>query len=382
MKKYIFVFLTLVLVVLSIELISRSYFSETNSVSAEQVAKLDDGTEKILAARIKEREQNVGSTEVFDTNGKVNVLLLGLDKRVGQTEGHCDAIQMFTLDSKNQDITITALPRGTYSPLPPGKGTTSTDYYVSNACGLGGLEYGITQIEKILGQKADYVAIVGFSETLGIIRSLNLPTTETLQWLRRRHSYAIGEPQRARNHSTFLKTLLTTYLPKEKSTFDTAFQYLIYHMVETDLSFGQVQTLVETLRNMDLTQNPDRIRLAMKPAHEVQDIPYNPEHLDIKPGVDTLEGIQKKLLESINEKKNDPKFIVWAYDNDIWLQIEDVRKREEIRYDLLERYISTFEEKETQKNILADYILEKDNLGDSEWMEKGKTLLTKTLNPL
>jgi hypothetical protein len=120
----------------------------------------------------------------------------------------------------------------------------------------------------------------------------------------------------------------------------------------------------------------------MKPAHEVQDIPYNPEHLDIKPGVDTLEGIQKKLLESINEKKNDPKFIVWAYDNDIWLQIEDVRKREEIRYDLLERYISTFEEKETQKNILADYILEKDNLGDSEWMEKGKTLLTKTLNPL
>jgi len=91
------------------------------------------------------------NVDPFGEDGIVRVLILGLDSRAGQTAGHCDVIQMLEINKNNNTVSITAVPRGTYSPLPFGKANTSTDYYISNACGLAGLDYGIDKIEKILG---------------------------------------------------------------------------------------------------------------------------------------------------------------------------------------------------------------------------------------
>lgn len=335
----------------------------------------NEATDAVIEARRTAQTDIEKDANPFDKDGQVHVLLIGLDKRVGQTSGHCDVIQMITIDKTKESVNIMALPRGTYSPLPPGKGTTSTDYYVSNACGLGGLDYGIKQIEKILGQQADYIVVVGFSETLGILRTLKLPTTETLQWLRRRQVYAIGEPQRAHNHSTFLKEMMVKYIPKEKSALDTPLQYILYKMVQTDLSFDQAVAIGEALRSMNLSENKDNITLSMRPSHPVQDIPYDPEHLNIKPGADTVESIQKKLIESIEKKKNDKDFILWAFENDIWLQVEDAVKRETLHYEFLQKYLKYIPEKEKREELIADYILEMEHRELPEWQEKGKELL-------
>ncbi|PIR99002.1 hypothetical protein COT87_01740, partial [Candidatus Collierbacteria bacterium CG10_big_fil_rev_8_21_14_0_10_44_9] len=75
----------------------------------------------------------------------------------------------------------------------------------------------VKQIERILGKQADYLAIVGFSQTLGILRNLQLPAVDTLRWLRHRQSYAVGEPQRAHNHSTFIKQMTIKYLSDDVS---------------------------------------------------------------------------------------------------------------------------------------------------------------------
>lgn len=394
MKKYFLLFTATIVFLFSGYFFVRYYFIQKSSSNfnseelsksqAEANLRQDRAVQKIIESRrLAQTETDTDLTKnIFEKSDIVHILLLGLDKRIGQTQGHCDVIQMIAIDSKKQEVRITAVPRGTYSPLPPGKAVTSTDYYVSNACGLAGLDYGIAQIEKILGQKADYLVVVGFSETLGIIRSLNLPTTETLQWLRRRQVYAIGEPQRARNHSTFLKTLLTQYLPKEKSALDTPIRYMAYKTVQTDLSFAQVQTLVNTLIDMDLSHHSERVQLSMRPAHNVQDIPYDPAHLDIKPGKDTEEGIQKQLLDTIEAKKNNAEFVVWAYDNDLWLQVNDAQKRESIRFDFLERYVSNTPEKEKREAILADYILEMEQRAEDEWITKGKELLLRELKRL
>lgn len=382
MKKYIFLFFVLILLVGGgVWQYVHSHSLSSGSVDSTQTVILkaqNEAVEKLLEARQNTRTAASTSTTPFDTEGKVRVLLIGLDKRVGQTVGHCDVIQLISIDQTKQDVTITALPRGTYSPLPPGKGATSTDYYVSNACGLGGLEYGIKQIEKILGQKTDYIVVVGFSETLGILRSLKLPTTETLQWLRRRQAYAIGEPQRARNHSTFIKQLMTKYIPKDKSIFDTAFRHIIYRRVQTDLSFAQAGIIADALGAMDLEANPDRIHLAMKPAHSVQDIPYDPEHLDVK-ATESKEEVQKKLLTTIEQKKDNKEFVSWAFDNDIWLQIEDEQKRESIHYDFLERILKEMGEKEKRQEFITDYILEMQYTGQNEWVKKGKSFLENEL---
>lgn len=338
---------------------------------------------------------NTDKTDIFGSDGQVKILFIGLDKRAGKTEGHCDAIQLITIDQKKQTIAITAVPRGTYSPLPPGKGATSSDYYVSNACGLGGLDYGIKQIEKILGQKEDYLVVVGFSEALGILRNLKMPATETLQWLRHRQGYAIGEPQRAHNHSTFIKQLILKYLAEKNSRLDKALQYIVYKMVKTDLSFAQTQSIADVVAGMDLAKNPERIQLGMKPAYVVQDIPYDSEkvgeYLDKMLGPiknrlskDDYSGtpekeIEENLLKMIGEKQDDKEFMAWAFENNLWLQVEDDKSRLIIQYDILDRYLNLVATSTARETAIADYILEMENYGETAWAERGRELLKSEL---
>jgi hypothetical protein len=335
-------------------------------------------------------------TDPFGDDNIVRVLLIGLDKRVGQTSAHCDAIQLFEINKEANTVSITAVPRGTYSPIPPGKAVTSSDYYVSNACGLGGIEYGIKQIEHILDQKTDYLVFAGFSEALGVFRTLKLPTTETLEWLRHRQGYAIGEPQRAHNHSTFLKKMIVDHVPTKDSAIDTPLQYLIYNIIETDLSFSQTQQIIDALIAMELSTKPERITLAMKPFYAVQDIPYDPTTLDeyrhrmfdpisshlskLDFSQMTTEEIQAQIVTSIEEKKNDAEFMSWAWENNLWHQIQDETIREEIHYTLFMTHLATLEESTTQQQAIADYVLEMDYLGLTQWSEKGKALLNTLLN--
>lgn len=342
--------------------------------------------------RLKNSEDKI--TDPFGEDKIVRILFIGLDSRIGQESGHCDAIQLISIDNNSTStgaITITAVPRGTYSPLPPGKGATSTDYYVSNACGLGGLDYGIAQIEKILGVKADYLVVVGFSEALGIMRVLHLPTTETLRWLRNRHGYAIGEPQRAHNHSEFIKQMMVKFVPTKKSKLETAMQYIVYKLIKTDLSFAQTQKIIDVVSAMDIANHPEKIQLAMKPLFFVQDIAYDPEHLDEQLdqtlgkisnqlNVKDYSGVPKettqiKLLDNIETNKNDPQFIAWAYQHNLWLQIDDDNQRLNIQYNLLASYLLLLSTKKERETAIADYIVEMENRGEIIWRDKAKNLL-------
>ncbi|MDD5749872.1 MAG: hypothetical protein PHO91_03775 [Patescibacteria group bacterium] len=347
--------------------------------------------EEFLQSR---RDQATASSQSdpFDQQGKVRILFLGLDQRLGEDRaGHCDAIQFIEVDKDIGQVMITAVPRGTYSPLPPGKGATSSDYYISNACDLGGLEYGVKQIERILGKKADYLAVVGFSQTLGILRHLQLPAIDTLRWLRHRQSYAVGEPQRAHNHSTFIKQMALKYLGDDVSKIDLAWQYLLYKKVQTDLSFDQVKMIVQAILSMDLAQNPDKIKLSMQPPYAVEEIVYDEENLSaylesrINPIKHLLssadyqglekEAVQEKLLANIDSQKDNPEFISWAYDNFLWLQIEDEASRYQAQYDIIVAYLASVSETSDRQAIIGDYILEMEYYNQAEWAQIGRELL-------
>lgn len=387
MKKYVFLLVLFIVVcgVGTLKLVKAVFY-----VPLEIEQKTEVVIEKFKDEhKIKELEDGVISNP-FGDDDLVNILLIGLDSRVGETIGHCDAIQLITIDRKNKSVKITAVPRGTYSPLPPGKGSTSSDYYVSNACGLGGLDYGIKQIEKILGQKADYLVVVGFSEALGVLRNLNLPAISTLRWLRQRQIYAIGEPQRARDHSEFLKYLLINHVPLEPTRADTIWQYVIYKTVQTTLSFADVKALFSELSLMDLPNNQNRIQLAMRPSYAVQNIEYSPENIDeflnkkletVKKYLSTddysdasVDEIQEKLMFVIEEKKDDPDFIIWAFNNNVWLQIEDKEKRLSVQFDFIKKYTQTINNEEERNNLISDYILEMNQLGEFERAMQGEDL--------
>ncbi len=388
-----------ILIITAVSIFALGSWISTKAVLSYRARQIEKEAQEIQNKAIQNiieahRNANSTSTDPFGEDKIARILFIGLDKRIGDQNGHCDMIQLITVDNKVGVINITALPRGTYAPLPPGKGVTSSDYYVSNACGLGGLDYGIKQIEKILGVKADYLVVVGFSETIGILRNLKLPTTETIQWLRNRHGYAIGEPQRAHNHSTFIKQMMVKYVPTKNSQLDKALQYVVYKLVKTDLSFTQTQKIIDTISVMDISNHPEKITLSMRPLYPYKDISYDPEKINqnleetlgpIKhflskedySGVTTA-TLQAKLIDTIEKNKTNPEFVSWAYDNNLWLQIDDQKQSLITQYSLLLSYLSSLE-KQKKESVLTDYILEMENRGEIIWQERAKKLLLQQL---
>lgn len=373
------------------------FWSRTREVPPEEkiIEEQKIDIENILEERAKNQLSSSTDSDPFGLDGIVRILVIGLDSRVGQTAGHCDAIQLLEIDKKRQSVQITAVPRGTYVPLtdkkrPPG------DYYVSNSCAIEGLQYGIDQMEKILGKKADYLVMIGFSEAEGIIRQLKLPTTDTLRWLRHRQGYAIGEPQRARNHSTFIKQMMIRFIPQKESKLDASWEYIIYKMTKTDLSFEQARTVIAALIKMDLSKNPEKISLAMRPSYDVADIPYDEKKVSeyLKKMIDPIKNrlspadysemskstIESNILKMLDENKEDSDFLAWAYENKVWLQFDDESRRLGLQYDLTMRYALSLTEKNKEIEIVEDYILEMEYSGLSDWSAKGKTRLEEILS--
>ncbi len=344
---------------------------------------------EVLIARQREIADQPDLT--FGNDDEINILTLGIDSRKEGQEQHCDAIHLVTLNVKAWTIAITSVPRGTYSPLPPGRTYKETDYYLANACGFGGLEYGITQIEKVLGVKADYVATVGFSQALGIFRALDLPTTETLQWLRHRQTYQIGEPQRSQNQSTFMKDVALQLL--QDKGISSPLLYLLYRLVDTNLTFDQIHALYIGYLASDIGNHPERITLAMKPYYKTEEYHFdftNPDaHVDALvarlqgklPAEDlsnkSLEEIQTALIAYLEDVLTDDAKTIETYEAQLWQQVEDVQKREETHYALLEKYVALKKEEEKAAMIdeVTNYILEMQFFELSDWEQEGRELL-------
>lgn len=341
---------------------------------------------------VRKEELLATPDEVYGTDGEINILTLGIDSRKEGSEQHCDAIHLVTLNVVDWTIKITSVPRGTYSSLPSGGNYQETDYYLANACAFGGLEYGIEQIQKVTGVKPDYIATVGFSQALGIFRTIGLPTTETLQWLRHRQSYAIGDPQRSQNQATFMKdTALQLFADNGIST---PLLYILYTFVDTNLSFEQVHALYLAYLASDIGEYPERITFDMKPFYKTEIYHFDSLNAEeqISSIIATLEGrlssedlsyktldeIQDALEEYLYDTLGNEEEIAHVYGEQLWRQVEDEDVREELHYRFLERYVREVKDTDREAAIQAvtDYILEMQFFGLSDWEVRGRTLMS------
>ncbi len=358
---------------------------------AAPVPEIEDVVQTVLAERTATTLQ--ADAAPFGTEDTVNVLVLGLDSRKEGKEQHCDAIHLFAINVKDWTVKVTSVPRGTYSYIPPGN-YSPTDYYLANACAFAGLDYGIAQIEHILGVKADYVVTAGFSQVLGSLRVLGLPTTSSLQWLRHRQSYAIGDPQRSQNQAVFIVDVLRKF-GGPSARVPAALQYLLYSFVDTKMSFGTARALYEGLVVADINAHPEKITYDMKPFYVTQDL-----HLDFANSETqvatllarlqgrlskddlsnrTISEVQTELVAYLERAfdDGDPEFSVVVM-AESWRQVEDDAKREELHYAYVEKYAKQLNATDHVSAVqyVADYILEKQTLGLSEWEAKGRDLLT------
>ena len=341
--------------------------------------------------QLRQEEIDAAATVPFGSDTQINILAIGLDSRKEGNWQHCDAIHMVTLDLSEWSIVITSVPRGTNSPLPPGRDYLPTDYYVSNACAFGDLDYGVSQIEKIVGVKADYVATVGFSQALGIFRALDLPTTQTLQWLRHRQTYAIGDPQRSQNQAVFMKDVALRLLGDDGVS--TPVMYILYSLIDTDLDFKTTKALYAAYRASDVATRPDGITLKMKPYYETQEIHFDPNNADAQVDalVASLKGklssddlsyktvaeLQLELEAYLRKSLASEDTVAHVYDEQLWRQLEDEATREELHFRFLEKYLRELRDVDHDKavEIVTDYILEKQFYSLEDWEEKGRNLL-------
>ncbi len=355
-----------------------------------------DAVKDELQIRRDQFVDTYGGTVDFAEDDEINVLLLGLDARKGWESAHCDAIHMFTLNLTDWTMTITSVPRGTYSSLP--ERYADTEYYLANACGYGGLEYGIEQIEKTLGVRADYYATVGFSQVYGILRTFNLPTSDSLQWLRHRRSYAIGDPQRSHNQAVFMKDMILTQLGRFRSDVFKPMFLIVFNMLDTDMDIVLARSLLFAYLDADIDKRPDDIVLSMKPYHpDIQDL-----HFDFENGGDqidellerirpvtssedlsdkSLEEYQIDLLQFLEDGLTDEEEFDLIVERQLWLQIEDHEMREEMHFNYLEAQVNALAESEINDaiNLITVFIIEKETFGEDLSIKRAEDLMKEVI---
>jgi anionic cell wall polymer biosynthesis LytR-Cps2A-Psr (LCP) family protein len=349
--------------------------------------RVNTAVEAVIAARTLE----VLSTEdvPFGDASTMNVLVLGIDSRKEGKEQHCDAIHMVSINVVDWTVLVTSVPRGTYAYIPPGT-WKENEYYLANACAFAGLEYGVEQIERIVGVQADYVATVGFSQTLGILRAIDMPTTASLQWLRHRQSYAIGDPQRSQNQAVFMKDVALRLL--DGGIPDVLF-HVLYSFVDTDMDYATAKTLFDSLIVHGIADRPDDIVLDMKPHFDVKEIHFDPENAEAQVAAlvaklqgrlsrfdlsnKTIEEIQADLVTYLESELEAGDDIASIVDEELWLQVEDVGTRESLQYQFIELNARELNNSDhtAAVQLVADYILEKQTQGMLVWEQKGRSLL-------
>lgn len=372
---------------LVVVLLATSYLMGDDS-ALQKDSTVDELILEVTQRRLLEEEGGVD----FGTEKEINILLIGLDQRKDWDNPHCDAIHMFTLDLENWTMEITSVPRGTYAYIP--RSLPETEYYLANTCSYEGLDYGIKQMEKIIGRRADYYATVNFSQVIGIMRMLDLPTTESLQWLRHRQSYAIGDPQRSHNQAVFMKDLILSQFHRFEGDFSLPVMYAMFQFIDTDMSFTTAKSLVRGYLESKIYERPEDIVLSMKPYHETVDYHFDLENPDaqieallrrIRPYLSdddlsdrSLEEVQAELVAYLEEQLEGDALVDSIVARSLWMQIEDEAVRNDLHYRYVEEYVYSLIERDRKEDAieyLTSYIIEVEAFGLDSYATRGRGLM-------
>lgn len=326
-------------------------------------------------------------TPVFLTK-PINVLLLGVDGRRGDKNPRCDAIHFFSFDPTLGKILITSVPRGISVNL---TNVATPSAYLGNSCHVMGVDFAVSQISKITGLKPDYLVKVGFSQTLGILRTLNFPTTPTLQFLRNRR-YGIGDYQRSHNQALFLKQAIIDYLPLFMKL-PKPIQYLAYKMLDTDLPFETASQALNQIVISGINKNPNNIELVTKPAptYKTRDLTFDSNEYaspsswqndkEYQTYQSEIIAYLENLVERGNlllERKQDSaaySTIKTPFNQQLWLQVEDDKKRHLIHFNMLKIYVLSSPDKNQSSSFLFDFITEMEAYKQDELKKEGEKLL-------
>ncbi|SEN29159.1 cell envelope-related function transcriptional attenuator common domain-containing protein [Terribacillus saccharophilus] len=140
-KKRTWLRVLLALIVLVILVVGVFAFLTFNNARST-VGNIQKSTNAIDQKEVQKKVEN---------NEKLNVLLLGVDEREGDT-GRSDALMVMSLDPANDSMKIVSIPRDTRAEI-VGNGTTEK---INHAYARGGVDMSINTVESFLNIDLDY----------------------------------------------------------------------------------------------------------------------------------------------------------------------------------------------------------------------------------
>lgn len=323
----------------------------------------------------------------------VNVLITGIDSRLGQKSARADAnhVVRFFLDSGC--IEIISIPRGTFSLIR--KGDTTGGNIIANVRSIYGQQRYIKEITKIAKIKSvDYFIEFGFSQAMGIIELLGYSdnAASTLRVLRSRKAFTTGDHQRSFNQGQFIRQAILKVFDRTDDMMGKVGIRAALALANTNLSYDATSYLLSELRKHGFTSSThDRIWVRMKPNYLSQ-----MKHLNFdSANVETLEaGIEKKVkgmlegdrktpegyakrLKALVSKaaadsaKNPARLIstlAFPYQQKAWMQVKDKKERAQVRDRICLLLISAFNRtnKPIDAQTVQDYLnLEHEAYGQS-----------------
>ena len=136
----------------------------------------------------------ISSDELYSDDNQINILLVGVDAREGETDSRSDTMMLVTLDNKNGQIKLTSFLRDSYVEI----AGRSRKAKLNSAYFRGGIQMLVDTLELNFGVEIPYYAMVDFEIFTTIVDQLggiNVDVTEKESYYTY-HSGKVGVPVR------------------------------------------------------------------------------------------------------------------------------------------------------------------------------------------
>lgn len=286
-------------------------------------------------------------------SGKViNILLMGIDSRLGARDARSDAIHLFTINPDSGVIEIMSVPRDTYCDL--GYPDTTTFNIITNARALGYPGF-MRRVEELCkrGPIKHYVE-VGFSQALGILEVLGYKDpVSTLKFLRARKTLPAGDIQRSHNQAVFLRqNLIDKFSLLTGATGDLLLTAGL-NFVNTNLTKEMLQGLFYRLAQKGFPHHrSDAVRLRMLPIYKIRLKEMTADSLTIHqtlkrqkdvlgedgPAVNVsqyLRNVNRKAIADSSRSREVINKLSRLVDQHAWIQVANPKDRSGIRDTML-----------------------------------------------
>lgn len=286
----------------------------------------------------------------------VNVMVTGLDSRLGDPMGHADANHLLRFFLDSGMVEIISIPRDTY--YDAGFDDTTGLNKLTNVRANRGRNTYLKAVAEITGVgKIDHYVEFGFSQAIGLLELMGYKdnAASTLRVLRSRQAYRSGDFQRSYNQGQFIRQILMRHFDKTDGLLGDLALRAALALVDTDLSYDKCSSMMEALRASGFGNVPERSWVRLKPSviasfkvydftvDNVNSINKEIDHKIHRMGLDSVpineETYERRFSRLVDRAAADSakspasviRLLRRPYEQRSWLQVSDKARRRTYR---------------------------------------------------